>query len=655
MLSSLGLLCSCAGHQSLICSRSNILVPPSIYNSNYYSLFISRHKSPSRFRKKANWAPVIMERVDSKEKLYTRMRLWEFPDQYVVEPTQGSSGTCLAISRVDGSMNLIEELPQLTSVRAPKTQTIFGVVGMLKLLAGVYVLVITEQECVGSYLGYPIFKVSSLKVLPCDHSLKRSPMEQKKMETELSLLLSAAERTSGLYFSYDVNLTLNAQRLHSLGDESKLLPLWRQADPKFVWNNYMLESLIDNKLDQYLLPVIQGTFQNFQAAIGKDTIDVTLIARRCTRRTGTRMWRRGADSDGYVANFVESEQIVQLNGFTASFIQVRGSIPLLWEQIVDLTYKPKFEIVKLEEAPRVVERHFLDLRKRYGSILAVDLVNTHGSEGRLSEKYANAMQHIISEDVRYLHFDFHRICGHIHFERLSILFNQMEDFLRKNGYFLLNAKGEKIEEQLGVGRTNCIDCLDRTNVTQSMIGRKMLESQLRQIGVFAADDTISKHTQFDESFKILWANHGDDISIQYSGTPALKGDFVRCGKRTVQGILNDGWNALARYYLNNFCDGTKQDAIDLLQGHYIISVNRDMSPPSQKGGLEALAHNDFAQEIYYDADLNANGRRYRRNLSRLGRGQRPVAASVTHAPLLQQNFDQAKRRSYLPNFTGWAN
>ena len=35
------------------------------------------------------------------------MRLWEFPDQYVVEPTDGSSGSCLAISRVDGSINLI--------------------------------------------------------------------------------------------------------------------------------------------------------------------------------------------------------------------------------------------------------------------------------------------------------------------------------------------------------------------------------------------------------------------------------------------------------------------------------------------------------------------------------------------------------------------
>ncbi|CAA3005538.1 Phosphoinositide phosphatase SAC6 [Olea europaea subsp. europaea] len=301
------------------------------------------------------------------------------------------------------------------------------------------------------------------------------------------------------------------------------------------------------------------------------------------------MWRRGADSDGYVANFVETEQIIQLNGHIASFVQVRGSIPLLWDQIVDLTYKPKFEIIRHEEAPRVVDRHFLDLRKKYGNVLAVDLVNKHGGEGRLCEKFGDAMQHIAGDDVRYFHFDFHRICGHVHFERLSILYDQIEDFLIKNRYLLLNEKGEKVEGQLGVMRTNCIDCLDRTNVTQSMIGRKMLEFQLRRLGVFDAEETISTHHNFDESFKILWANHGDEVSIQYSGTSALKGDFVRYGKRTVQGILNDGYNALMRYYLNNFRDGTKQDAMDLVQGHYILSVSRSMTPTSQERGIEAIA------------------------------------------------------------------
>lgn len=530
----------------------------------------------------------MMEKADPAQKLYSRMRLWEFPDQYVIEPTDGSSASFLAISRVDGSMKLIDEIPHCSALRVPKIQIIFGVVGMLKLFAGSYLFVITERECVGSYLGYPIFRLSSMKVLPCDLSLRTSSAEQKKMEAEFAGLLNVAEKTPGLYFSYDVNITLSSQRLHDLGDESKLLPLWRQADPRFLWNNYMLEVLIDYKLDPYLLPVLQGSFNSFQSAIGRDIIDVTLIARRCTRRTGTRMWRRGADSDGFVANFVESEQIVQFNGYTASFVQVRGSIPLLWDQIVDLTYKPKFEIVRLEEAPRVVERHFLDLRKKYGTVLAIDLVNKHGGEGRLCEKFGDAMQHISSEDVRYLHFDFHKICGHVHFERLSILYHQIEDFLVKNRYFLLNEKGEKVEMQQGVIRTNCIDCLDRTNVTQSMIGRKMLEFQLRRLGVFDAEETISTHPNLDDSFKILWANHGDDVSIQYSGTPALKGDFVRCGQRTIQGVLKDGWNALMRYYLNNFVDGTKQDAIDLLQGHYIVSFSRDITPTSRKGGIEFM-------------------------------------------------------------------
>ncbi|KAG6387692.1 hypothetical protein SASPL_152884 [Salvia splendens] len=581
------------------------------------------------------------------------MRLWEFPDQYLVDPTDGSSSSILAVSRLDGSMNLIDEIPQCNTVRVPKIQTIYGVVGMLKLLAGKffnylkiistyscsivfsllvnsdhkkvyllprvwtwgekcgrvrpqrpyqklvgivalvgsYLLVITGRECVGSYLGHSIFKVTSLKVFPCDHSLKNFPEEQKKMESEFSRLLKVAERTPGLYFSYDVNMTLSAQRLNDLGDESKLLPLWRQigADPRFLWNNYMLEVLIDNKLDPYLLPVIQGSFQNIQAAIGKEILDVALIARRCTRRTGTRMWRRGADSDGFVANFVETEQIIQIHGHTASFIQVRGSMPFLWDQIVDLTYKPNFEIVKPEEAPRVAERHFLDLRKKYGNVLAVDLVNKHGNEGRLSEKFCQAVEPIVSDDVRYLHFDFHKICGHVHFERLSILYEQIEDFLIKSRYFLLNEKGEKVETQGGVVRTNCIDCLDRTNVTQSTIARKMLEFQLRRLGIFEAEEIISSHPNFDNSFKILWANHGDEVSIQYSGTPALKGDFVRCGQRTIQGILNDGKNALMRYYLNNFADGTKQDASDLIQGHYIVSLSRSMTPTAKKGGIEAVA------------------------------------------------------------------
>jgi hypothetical protein len=37
------------------------------------------------------------------------------------------------------------------------------------------------------------------------------------------------------------------------------------------------------------------------------------------------MWRRGADKDGNVANFVETEQVLEAEGFVASYVQVHFS------------------------------------------------------------------------------------------------------------------------------------------------------------------------------------------------------------------------------------------------------------------------------------------------------------------------------------------
>lgn len=46
--------------------------------------------------------------------------------------------------------------------------------------------------------------------------------------------------------------------------------------------------------------------------------------------------------------------------------------------------------------------------------------------------------------------------------------------LNLHRYFLMNDKGEKMKGQLGVVRTNCIDCLDRTNVTQVCLNNIMM-------------------------------------------------------------------------------------------------------------------------------------------------------------------------------------
>ena len=62
---------------------------------------------------------------------------------------------------------------------------------------------------------------------------------------------------------------------------------------------------------------------------------------------------------------------------------------------------------------------------------------------------------------------------------LSILWGRVEPDWQRMGYFY--EEGQTRERQSGVVRTNCIDCLDRTNVVQALLGRKHLESVLRRL------------------------------------------------------------------------------------------------------------------------------------------------------------------------------
>lgn len=82
---------------------------------------------------------------------------------------------------------------------------------------------------------------------------------------------------------------------------------------------------------------------------------------------------------------------------------------------------------------------------------------------------------------------------------------------------------------------------------------------------------------------IVWADNGDAISKQYAGTGALKTDYTRTGRRTLLGVLQDGYKSAVRYYKTNFTDGYRQDAMDLFHGRYLV----DPSLPSPFAGSAA--------------------------------------------------------------------
>ncbi|KAJ4969778.1 hypothetical protein NE237_002877 [Protea cynaroides] len=526
-------------------------------------------------------------------KLCQEMELLEFPDKFVIRSLE-SPDQAFSIGRFDGKIET--QIGDSCSGSHSKVSKIYGVVGTIRLLAGAHVLIITSQKKVGTYLGFPIFQVMSMKFLSCNEALRRSTSQEKRDEAYFMTLLRTVESTPGLYYSYGIDLTLNLQRALKLTEERASKPLWKQADPRFVWNRNLLEELIECKLDPFIIPLIQGnilSFQTVQFLLKDAPANITLISRRCTRRLGTRMWRRGANLEGDVANFVETEQLLELEGFKSSFLLVRGSIPLLWEQIVDLTYKPRLNIINHEETSKVVERHFHDLTQRYGEVMVVDLTNKHGDEGQLSMAYAAEMQKL--PHVRYVSFDFHHHCRNSNFDNVQLLYDQISEDFEKQGYFLIDSEGKILAEQKGVARVNCIDCLDRTNVTQSYLARESLNSQLRRIGALSSTECISMFGEIYEKFKTSWAEQGDEISLGYSGTFAMKSDLVRFGRQTFPGLIKDGMTALSRYYLNNFHDGIRQDAMDLVSGHYTVNGNRPS--PFQLNGFESFLYLPVASAL----------------------------------------------------------
>lgn len=523
-------------------------------------------------------------------KLHDQLELLEFKDQYVIKsvesPDQGFS-----IDRRDGNIEPLND--EACSGSPSQTSTIYGVAGTIRLLAGKYVLVITSRKVAGTFLGFPVFRVMSMKFLHCNEALKFSNYQEKKDEVYFMNLLKVVEATPGLYYSYETDITLNLQRRCKLAEGWMSKPIWKQADPRFVWNRNLLEELIECKLDGFIIPLLQGSFGAVQLKLNDSPAVITLLSRRCNRRLGTRMWRRGANLEGDTANFIETEQLLETEGFKSSLLQVRGSIPLLWEQIVDLSYKPQLKIINHDQTPKVVERHFRVLLQRYGEIVAVDLTDKHGDEGQLSAAYAAEMQKL--PNVRYVSFDFHHVCGTSNFDKLQVLYDQIQQEFDNQGYLLIDTEGNILEEQKGVIRSNCIDCLDRTNVTQSYLAQKSLSLQLQRIGILSSTKCISMFSEEYGKFRTLWAEQGDEISIEYAGTYALKGDLVRYGKQTISGLIRDGMSSLSRYYLNNFQDGVRQDAMDLISGHY--TVNRNSPSPFQLNGFESFSYLPVASAL----------------------------------------------------------
>ncbi|GMM34094.1 phosphatidylinositol-3-phosphatase [Saccharomycopsis crataegensis] len=454
------------------------------------------------------------------------------------------------------------------SLDGSKCQEIDGILGLIELKVGKYLISINRSESVGKILDNEIFKVVSTSVVPLGNYSTYNKDEHAYLD-----LIRFQLDSSNLYYSPTYDLTNSMQR----NFVKNLTVTIGSLDKRFFWNEFLNKDLLneyakDKNYGAFITPVISGYAKVLQENVNGSDVSFALVTRRNKFRAGTRYFRRGIDAKGNVANNNETEQLLMYKNTVQSYLQTRGSVPVYWSEINNLKYKPKLAISKTSPV-EAATLHFDEQVSLYGDNYLVNLVNQKGYELPVKKAYENIVEKLDNDRLNYIYFDFHHECRKMQWHRVNLLIDRLKDLgMKRNDHFFgtIDKDGvTTLREQSHVVRTNCMDCLDRTNVVQSTLGRYFLQSQLEQLNLLKEGEKWESNKTFNLEFQNFWADNADAVSSVYSGTGALKTDFTRTGKRTRKGALNDLNNSLTRYVKNNYKDGARQDSFDLILGEFV--------------------------------------------------------------------------------------
>ncbi|KAJ4824555.1 actin cytoskeleton and mitosis protein [Turnera subulata] len=316
----------------------------------------------------------------------------------------------------------------------------------------------------------------------------------------------------------------------------------------------------------------------------------------------------------------------------SSVVQNRGSIPLFWSQETSrLNLKPDIILAKKDQNYQATRLHFENLVKRYGNpIIILNLIKTQEKrprESKLRAEFANAID-FINKDLsgenrlRFLHWDLHKhsrskatnvllLLGKVAAYALTLtgfFYCQITPSLKPDGCTTCplsenvengnshppnscNSDGDdanKLEGQCndisilsngnhsikppmfqkGVLRTNCIDCLDRTNVAQYAYGLAALGQQLYTLGLIDTPK-IDLDAPLADELMGFYERMGDTLAHQYGGSAAHNKIFSeRRGQWKAATQSQEFFRTLQRYYSNAYMDAEKQDAINVFLGYF---------------------------------------------------------------------------------------
>ena len=139
-----------------------------------------------------------------------------------------------------------------------------------------------------------------------------------------------------------------------------------------------------------------------------------------------------------------------------------------------------------DESYQAAKLHIQETNTQYNKQYFVNLIDKKGSQQKIGNKFTELFDKLKDSTLNYTWFDFHGECKKMKWENLRKLLAIVDEELTNYGSFIaelqvgLNQRQaittetcKIVQTQRGVLRTNCMDCLDRTNVVQSVFSRRI--------------------------------------------------------------------------------------------------------------------------------------------------------------------------------------
>lgn len=497
-----------------------------------------------------------------------------------------------------------------------KAKVVFGIIGFVKFTAGWYMIIITKRSVVALLGGHYIYHCEETEMVPVCFTHK---IEKPTEEQRLINIFKQVDLSKNFYFSYTYDLTSTLQRnLTQLAHASRLF------NDRFAWNHYLMTKAFETPdylpiRACWMLPLIHGHVDQAKLTVLGRVIFVTLIARRSRHHAGARYLKRGVNDEGNVANEVETEQIVSETLTTpfyypaargappgaknrrpspcyTSYVHYRGSIPIYWTQELNsMSPRPPIEISVMDPFYTPASQHFDNLFSRYGGpIMILNLIKRREPqprESKLLDEYTHCVEYLNQflppeKKIVYRAWDMSRAYKEKTQDVISYLEDIAEESIQTTGFFHSGPEPyahylRSLEEdpegettipwrdtmllQNGVCRTNCVDCLDRTNAAQFVFGKRVLGHQLYVLGVVDSPN-LAFDSDVVNMLTEMYHDHGDTLAMQYTGSALV--NRVETYRRMPH------WNShsrdiienFRRFYTNSLLDADKQAAINLFLG-----------------------------------------------------------------------------------------